>query len=518
MARLIKTTITQNLFCNIETVFDNGQESTKKHLGINDFVNGLRYVQNGDIYTANGRVSEIEYTVASKLSYNVKSPTNCLTKDVTVNNIIIDESEQYKSNLITVPAIEIVEDDGVENVERIIFGADAELEMEMKYSNNSVVHHIIKIGDVLTQMKIMGAKPGDADITGDYVVDGFAYTRLNTGKLNITGLILSNDSVKPFVANLNNILSFFDLAAFRVDETDEILSAVNDAKSGAVIQVTGDVNIKNNGINIDGKDIVLNLSGSTVSSGSGLDSNIKISNGKLTIDGNGEITTSDPYDSTHSNGVINVNDGGELVFQSGKISAIIEEDTVNKGQFGIIGLGTSNVTINGGEIDAGWYAVSGNGSKTNPDSVITINGGKLLSATDFAIYQPHAGTLIINDGEIVGGAGALSANNGNIIINGGTLRTLGTGDTGNWSDGTSGQNNAAINLNGKYGPVNLEINGGRFISTGEHDLIIAGTKFAVSIAIKGGEFSSKPNSEWIAAGFACSEEKNADGFYVVSKV
>ena len=82
------------------------------------------------------------------------------------------------------------------------------------------------------------------------------------------------------------------------------------------------------------------------------------------------------------------------------------------------------MTVNDGEFKAGWYCLSGNGSKTTKDSVTTINGGYFLSISDYALYHPHTGKLVINGGTIKGAAGALAVNAGTIEINGGTFEVL----------------------------------------------------------------------------------------------
>jgi hypothetical protein len=176
-----------------------------------------------------------------------------------------------------------------------------------------------------------------------------------------------------------------------------------------------------------------------------------------------------------------------------------------------------SIEFNDGEIEAGWYGLSGNGAKTNADSEFVVNGGKIVSTSDFAIYLPHPGTVVINDGIVAGAAGGISANNGTIYIHGGTVTSKGNGDTGTWSDGTSGQANAAINLNGRYGPVALYIDGGYITAENGAAIVIAGTKNPVTVKISGGFFSAPVEAEWCADGYIPTTEPNEDGYYTVVK-
>ena len=117
-------------------------------------------------------------------------------------------------------------------------------------------------------------------------------------------------------------------------------------------------------------------------------------------------------------------------------------------------------------------------------------------------------------GDIFGAAGAISTNAGAFVINGGNISSDGSGDTGSWSDGTSGQECAAINLNGKYAATSLEVNGGYITASGDTAIIISGTKNPVSINITGGYYSSPLNADWCAEGLKPTKTPE-NGYYTV---
>ena len=232
--------------------------------------------------------------------------------------------------------------------------------------------------------------------------------------------------------------------------------------------------------------------------------------------GGGKIVATHDYASGYGYGIVNVSDGAAFVMENGLIDTV-RETPVNNGQFGVMVAGTGKATINGGHIRAGWYAIAGNGNdNVEPGTTIVVNGGILESTADYAIYHPQAGTLTIAGGTVAGAAGGLSINRGSATITGGTVTSKGTGDTGEWGDGTSGQSNAAITVGAEYGDVALDISGDAVITApdGIPAISVPESDKAQAIAISGGTFSEKPDNAWFADGFIPVE--NEDGTFGVA--
>ena len=276
----------------------------------------------------------------------------------------------------------------------------------------------------------------------------------------------------------------------------------------------------------EGKDVVLDMNGHSILGVNANGGNIQVTSGKLTLkdskeNSTGRIYTETPYavsgsSFVYSTPIINVTDG-EFVMESGHIYTVIPENTAYNGQYGVGAWGSSKVTINGGTIESGWYAIAGNGSETK-STTITINGGTLVSTIDYAIYHPQSGTLTINDGAVVyGAAGAIAMKRGNLVVNGGTLTSKGVGDTGTWGDGTGNLKSAALNFCAPYGDVAAIIKGGTITAEGDAVLIDAKPTEGktVTLAIEGGTYSSDV-SKYCAAGFTATP--NADGTYGITKV
>lgn len=297
-----------------------------------------------------------------------------------------------------------------------------------------------------------------------------------------------------------------------VQEENALQKMIDEAEVGATIQVPqGGVDISGSepGLCID-RDITLDLAGQTITAANEPKGNIQIVNGatltlKDTI-GNGKIASNSNYGTDHTGGIINVGTDSSFIMESGRIETVREEAS-NNGQFGVALGKNASVTINGGTIESGWYAISGNGSKEDGlpkygDTTITINGGELISTADYAIYHPQVGTLKINGGTIRGASGAISMNDGVLEITDGTIeseaKVVPSGEPA-FSDGTSGQGQAAVNVRAKYGKVIVTITGGDFIAGTTPEGVIVpcvmdGYAESVyqgsAISISGGHFSN----------------------------
>jgi hypothetical protein len=305
---------------------------------------------------------------------------------------------------------------------------------------------------------------------------------------------------------------------YEVETPSEIADALDSLENGDTLRVTQAIDTTNNVLSITNKrNITLDLEDDVVSGGD-QNSGIFVASGSAILEGTGKIMTETPYDRNHGYGIVRVGENGSLTINGGGIDSIIEDDPINKGQFGIVVKKNAKLTINDGDFAAGWYCVAGNGNAENAGGLITINGGVFTSAVDYVIYHPQNGKLIINGGTFTGAAGALAANNGIIEINGGTFVVSGGGNTGEGGDGTSGLADVTINLNARYGDITCRITGGTFYATAAGTIMIkTGTAHNVDLKISGGRFTSKPDDAWIANGYICSAAPDEEGFYNVYK-
>ena len=373
------------------------------------------------------------------------------------------------------------------------------------------------------EAKVSGAKAAVELINDNNVADAKSAFKLKGGTYSSdVSALLDENSVAEEKNGVYVVKTYYA----QVGETKyaTLQKAADAAAAGQTVTVLNDVDMTTDGnltVN-EGKDIVLDMNGHSIKGANADYKNILVW-GKLTLkdskeNSTGKIYAETPYQyGVYDKPLVYVGSKGEFVMESGHIYSVIPEKTADNGQFGIGAYDNSTVTINGGTIESGWYAIAGNGSGVQT-TAITINGGTLVSTSDYAIYHPQFGTLTINDGAVVyGAAGAIAMKRGNLVVNGGTMTSKGIGDTGNWGDGTGNLGKAALNFCAPYGDVAATIKGGTITAEGDAVLIDAQPTEGkeVSLAISDGTFSSDV-SKYCAAGFTATP--NADGTYGITKV
>lgn len=207
----------------------------------------------------------------------------------------------------------------------------------------------------------------------------------------------------------------------------------------------------------------IDLNGYTIKAANGTPGNIRVY-GSLTIKDSkgGRIVAENDYSlPDYSTGIIYVSgEDASLTMEGGYIYAV-RDNAVKNGQFGVALNDGADFTMTGGKIEAGWYAIAGNGNNSTQKSVIKIQGGELISTSDYAIYLPQSGTTDITGGTVNGAAGAVSIRRGTLnISDNAVLLSDGEGYTGDWGDGTGNQPNCGIMVDPAYGACTVNISGG----------------------------------------------------------
>lgn len=251
----------------------------------------------------------------------------------------------------------------------------------------------------------------------------------------------------------------------------------------------------------EGKTATLDLNGYTVTASNSTDESGRITiKGNLTLKdskGNGKIIAAQDYKAgSYDTGIIRVSgENAHMTMESGYINAI-RNDAANKGQFGIGLVDGGDFTMTGGKIEAGWFALTGNGNDKTQNSEIKIEGGELISTADYAIYLPQSGKTIISGGTITGACGGIGMRRGTLEIKGDAqVICKDNGSTGDWKDGTGNTGNAVISIgNGKqntYGDCDVTISGGTFIANGTAPVLAkrADANHTIDVDISGGTFS-----------------------------
>ena len=367
--------------------------------------------------------------------------------------------------------------------------------------------------------KVNGAKEAVELINTNGVADAKSAFSLKGGTYNkdVTALLDENS-----VAEEKNGVYVVTTYYAQVGETKyaTLQKAADAATAGQTVTVLNDVDMTTDGnltVNV-GKDIVLDMNGHSIKGANADHKNICVS-GKLTLmdskeNSTGKFYAETPYqEGVYDKPLVQVDNDGEFVMESGHINSV----PAGNRQFVIGAYTNGKVTINGGTIESGGYAINGSNDEYQ-NTTITINGGTLVSTSSYAISHPHSGTLTINDGAVVYGAGgAIDMKRGNLVVNGGTMTSKGKGNTGNWGEGTGDPGKAALNFCAPYGDVKAIIKGGTITAEGDAVLIDAKPTDGktVTLAIEGGTYSSDV-SKYCSPGYTATP--NADGTYGITKV
>jgi len=158
----------------------------------------------------------------------------------------------------------------------------------------------------------------------------------------------------------------------------------------------------------------------------------------------------------------------------------------------------AKVVVNGGALEANYYAITGNGTRHNTE--IVVNGGTLYGVNGTGIYNPQGGLVTINDGTIKGLETAIEMRAGDLVINNGTFAALSNtfSVTGNGSGTTIIGVIIAISQHTTLKPITVTINGGTFEdgirALAMYDTVSSGHSNLMNVTINGGSFDSKKNA------------------------
>ena len=422
MARLIKTVEGQLVRCNIKTEFADGTY-TIREIALNDIVEGLRYVENEQMKTVSGRVAAIKTICNSVTNVSMTNPKDYFAKDVMISALSIDASEQYHSDLVSVPGREIVENEGEVDVVKVSVSARPEVLLEMTYTDGTTVQQAVTVGDVLCNM-VIKTSPGKSDITGNFHVAAFLYTSMNQN-VNISGMYLTSlETGKTICATFDNIIRFDEKPAANVTQSNslsQLADALNENDevfaffdTDVTIPEREDGRITTLMIN-EGKTLTVDLSGHALNTQAYA---FYINGGTLVLrdtTGAGKITAVVP---DHAYPVIQVNAGGTCNMEGGIIdtTGVDTSDGKSNWLYGVVCSGDGVFNMTGGKIitqDAAGISIT-NGTATGVGAQFNISGDAIITSNDCtAIYLADNKAVNIS---------------GNAVINGGVLMRMGNLD------------------------------------------------------------------------------------------
>ena len=414
MARLVKTTKIQSITCDVITKFADGTSSTKS-LNVDDMVEGLRYIQDEEVKVASGRISKIVPKCSKVTGVNTAAPEDYFSKDVTIDIVVVDNSTQYHADEINVPAMEIVEDAGVENVVKVDSVSVPHVTLEMTYTDGTSATHDIIVGDVMGDAVIM-TSPGNPDLTGDFQIAAFKYA-VSGSDINIQGVYITSLSTgKGYYAAFSNIVRFTEKPSSHVTDSHSLSSIANalaeDDEVFAFLDTDVEIPKRADGkittlmINA-GKTLSVDLGGHNLSTEAYA---FYVNGGKLVIRdtaGTGTITA------TRKNSAypaVFVASDGECIMESGTIDTTHVELDPEAGDcnwlYGVVCSGNGIFNMTGGKIitqDAAGISIT-NGTASGQGAIFNISGTAQITSKDCtAIYLADNKAVNISGKAVVDG-------------------------------------------------------------------------------------------------------------------
>lgn len=432
MARIVKNTENVLLSCNIITKYSDGTSSTL-NIKEEDEVTDLRYRVGELIIPISGRVSAINFTCPKITRVNLNKPLDNFSKDVKIKSIVIDKSEDYESDVVAIPAEDLMGEEGESTVDSISVLADVKVTMDMEYTDGSVVNQDLEIGDVIKDAVIM-TSPKKPDLTGIFKLVAWAYKATKTG-VNVTGVYLRSLTGVTQNVSFERFISFTEADSANVSDPSslvEISEALNGSETGEVFATLGvDVAIPDRP---DGK-----ITTTLIALGKTL--NIDLNGHKITtkayafyVNG-GELNISD---STGKGGIICTEgdkkaypavyvNGGVCNMTGGLIDttqAITPEGSENW-LYGVVCSNDGVFNMTGGTMKikgASGISIT-NGTASGAGASFIIGGDSKITSTECAaIYLADNKSLVIKDNAVIEGGMVLRMGDisieGNATVNG----------------------------------------------------------------------------------------------------
>ncbi len=258
MARNVNTTITPTITLHVNVMKTDGSV-VEREIKVEDMVTDLRYAANGQNNKVSGRVSNIGFKVArtKRLYTSVAKAKSWFKVDVTPTILSVDASTPYHSDVRDIQVRELLEDEGMTDIKRIMTYLSYGFHAEVLRSDNTINVIDVKEGDILTDIRYL--------FRGDEAV-------LTSAKL--IAIKRDGTTLKPvsLVLNLDNKLRTITVqqlvsiggAGQPIDNTKTIMGEIDSESTepqvlyvGAgtfadKLEITNDVTIKGNKVGIWG--------------------------------------------------------------------------------------------------------------------------------------------------------------------------------------------------------------------------------------------------------------------------
>ena len=198
-----------------------------------DIVNDFSYLGISEVESINGRIDKVAFTANKTQKANQP-----FSKNISVGSVTIDGSENYQSDIRTIPASSILEYGASGPVDDLLVEPLVKLKLGLTMSDKTKQNIVVKEGDVFFGMHVY--PPKSNPVHADLQVEKFIY-KIVANKFDITGFTLTNGSTKWDVTI--DMVKSFGISGLVFSEdtdiTDLIAQMESDDKIGGIVLPNG---------------------------------------------------------------------------------------------------------------------------------------------------------------------------------------------------------------------------------------------------------------------------------------
>lgn len=225
MARLVKSSASPEISVMIQTILADRVDEVEYKIG--DMITDLRYIENREIKTITGKLSKINFNnlMASRSYGSPETVRSFFASDVLPMSLEIDCSEQYDSNVVTIPCNEIIENQGVMNVQRMDTYMKYGVRFTSELTDGDSNDFIIWEGEDIQNLVYM---QGGKDVTSNVRVVAFTY---DANLVPLSVVVIENGATKTIdiiaIKDMGSVIHVTDVA-------EDLNSVLASAENGVV--------------------------------------------------------------------------------------------------------------------------------------------------------------------------------------------------------------------------------------------------------------------------------------------
>ncbi len=493
-----------------ETVLSNMADQTNPNLSV---------VAEADVLVWNLPASFT--TVGGNSTFNLEYKT--APKSITINQSGATDSDpagtSYGVVNITIPATADLEDIAVNlltpNLTVNIRKAGETQTLELASLNSRVANGTLVIGAGIN-VNALTAEAGTVEVAADATVTALTVNtsstitvngtvtevKAATSEINVagTGIVNAVSDIRPETEKSEPLII---VATTGSDNAAPSVTITNTPSNSAVVTSTLETTVRK---------ALLTGGTAKLSDNLVISSPLIVSGEAATLDLNGKsITPSGNLEAFKTLGLIIVRRGAKLTISGegsidtgnnnliySAIQLLYSDDDSNETVRAVL-------TVNGNPTIKGYYyAIAGNGNRHGTD--VTINGGELsayANEDNAAIYHPHVGNLIVNNGKLTGYNAAIEMRAGYLTLNGGEMIATGipTSSQSNGNGTTIVGAAVAVSQHKTNNILSVKIpEDSKAILTGDHALYEEDCEDVyaledIQISVAGGKFNGRIFSE-----------------------